>query len=293
MIGVKYYMATTDAAIEAARDRRPADRGGGRDLHLRRLGDRPARRADLGRVRGGGRRRGHAAGERARRARPTRTTTSTAGCTPRTDAAEARRGAAQAAEGRPVRRCSGTTTRPGGTCCWPPPVRTTGSGSRHRRPTAPVTANPDVEVTDVDDGHRHGLLHGRRGRRAGAGEGLVLPELDRRAAPRVRTGSHRTSWWWCRPRTTSTLSYGTLAGRVARVCWPPSSGWRSSAWLMVLDHRRARERGARGRRRTGDRARAREPSAEPELAPESGPASHRRPTSSQRRPTTTRRRRRR
>ena len=34
----------------------------------------------------------------------------------------------------PVRRCSGTTTRPVGTCCWPPPVPTAGNGPRRPRP---------------------------------------------------------------------------------------------------------------------------------------------------------------
>ena len=68
--------------------------------------------------------------------------------------------------GSAARRSAGSTTRRSGTCRWPAPVPTSGSGSAvGERPEA--VPLDDVEVSEHRGGRGHDPLRRRRGRRAG------------------------------------------------------------------------------------------------------------------------------
>ena len=76
------------------------------------------------------------------------------------------------------------------------------AGRRRSRPSPLAAGDRHRRARRRDDSH---LVHGRQGRRAGAGQDQLLPELEGRAAPRARTGWRPTSWSSSRPRTEVTL----------------------------------------------------------------------------------------
>ena len=126
-----------------------------------------------------------------------------------------------------------------------------------RRPRRPASrtaaARADrVEVSNIDVGHRRDRLRRRRGRRAGAREGVVLPELAGQRRRRARTGWRRTSWWSSPRPSTSSCTYGCEPDRVGRLRRSPRSG---SALAVLLATRPPGRGGVRpsGRRVAGRR----------------------------------------
>ena len=125
------------------------------------------------------------------------------------------------------------------------------AGRRHR----PRSSN-------ISTRHRRRSLRRERGRRAGAREGVVLPELEGHGRRRALPGRRPTSWWWSPPATTSSCTTATRASTtsawLAHPARPGRAGLRSSAGRAG---RRCRSR--RARRLAAVRARRRRPGRSP------------------------------
>ena len=128
---------------------------------------------------------------------------------------------------------------------WRRRAPTAGSGRRRPRPRSRSRPTPTVEVSERRGGHRLGLVRGRPDRRAGHGAHLVLPQLDRERCRRPLPGH---------PQLHGRGAHGepgdaqlrSFPGRVAGHPGDPV-GLSMVGCLMVLDHRR-RLVGVPGRR---------------------------------------------